>query len=290
MRVSLPSTIEIRADIDSETPSVLADATQIHQIIMNLATNAAHAMSARPGQLGIKLSTVDADADFARAHPDLRVGRYVSLAVTDTGCGMDRATLQRIFEPFFTTKAPGEGTGLGLSVVHGIMKTHEGAITVYSEPGAGTTFRLYFPAYKGSATEMARQPAAVPEGRGQRILFVDDEAPLSLLGKRMLERAGYSVTAHTSSLEALAAFRDDPGRYDLVITDLTMPNLAGDDLARELFKLRPALPIILTSGFGGPMTSAKTQSLGIRELLLKPATAQSLAEAAHRALTPAKSS
>jgi CheY-like chemotaxis protein/two-component sensor histidine kinase len=288
LRASLPATIEIRAGIDANAPTVLADATQIHQIIMNLATNAAHAMSGRPGELGVGLRTINADADFARAHPDLRMGRYASLSISDTGCGMDRATIQRIFEPFFTTKAPGEGTGLGLAVVHGIVKSHEGAVTVYSEPGKGTTFHLYFPIHESAAVETVPETEAIVRGSGERVLFVDDEASLASLGKKMLERIGYQVTTKTSSSEALAAFRAEPGRYDLVITDLTMPNLTGTDLAVELLKLRPDLPIILATGFGGSMNSAKAQTLGLRELLMKPVTAQSLAEAARRALAPMK--
>jgi PAS domain S-box-containing protein len=284
LRASLPSTIEIRADIPSEAPAVLADATQIHQIVMNLCTNAAHAMSGR-GQLSLELKTEDIDEEVARTQPDLRVGRYVALSVSDTGCGMNRATLERIFEPFFTTKGPGEGTGLGLAVVHGIMKSHEGAITVYSEPGKGTTFRLYFPAHQSSATETTQESGAMPHGNGEHILFVDDEPSLAFLGKKMLERVGYHVIVKTKALEALAAFRAEAARYDLVITDLTMPSMTGADLASELLKIRPDLPIILVTGFGGAMNSAKAQALGIRELLMKPVTAQSLAEAAHSALT-----
>jgi len=246
-------------------------------------------MGGRTGQLGIRLSAMGVDADVARTHPDLRVGRYVKLSVSDTGCGMDPATLQHIFEPFFTTKGRGEGTGLGLSVVHGIMKTHEGAITVQSEPGKGTIFHLFFPALKGDTTEIAQQATTIPPGNGQRILFVDDEAPLALLGKQLLERAGYAVTAETSSVQVLAEFQREPHKYDLVVTDLTMPHLTGENLSRELLKLRPELPIILVTGFGGSVTPAKAQAIGVRELLMKPTTAQSLGEAVHRVLNPKKS-
>jgi len=230
------------------------------------------------------LSMREIDLEVTRNHPELRVGGYAVLTVCDTGCGMDRATLQRMFEPFFTTKPPGEGTGLGLAVVHGIMKSHDGAISVYSEPGRGTTIQLYFPAQEGSATEMARSPGPIPAGHGEHILFVDDEAPLASLGKKMLAGVGYEVTAETNSIQALAAFRAEPGRYDLVITDLTMPNLTGTDLACELLKLRPDLPIILATGFVGSMTPGIAQAMGICELLMKPATMRSLAESAQRAL------
>src|SRR5437667_370754 len=161
LRASLPSTIEIGVQIEGDAPTVLADATQIHQI-MNLATNAAHAMEGQPGELGVKLSAVNIDAEFVQNYPDLRVGQYVRISVTDTGCGMDPSTLQRIFEPFFTTKAPGQGTGLGLAVVHGIMKSHEGAISVYSQPGKGTAFHLYFPAHESPATETVNKSVLIP--------------------------------------------------------------------------------------------------------------------------------
>jgi CheY-like chemotaxis protein len=254
---------------------------------MNLATNAAHAMDGR-GQLGVKLRSMDVDAELARTQPDLRAGRYVFLAISDTGCGMDSATLERIFEPFFSTKAPGEGTGLGLSVVHGILKSHDGAIVVNSEPGQGTTFCLYFPAHESAAAEGPEQTDSIPRGNREQVLFVDDEPSLAVLGKKMLERAGYQVTVQTNSQEALAAFRAAPDRYDLVITDLTMPRLTGVDLASELLKLRPELPIVLATGFGGSMNAPKAKTLGIRELLMKPVTAQSLAECAHRVLTQKK--
>jgi PAS domain S-box-containing protein len=287
LHASLPSTIKIRAEIQSDAPTVLADATQIHQIIMNLATNAAHAMKAE-GQWTVKLRTVDVDAPAARAHPDLRAGRYVVLSAADTGCGMDQATMQRMFEPFFTTKGPGEGTGLGLAVVHGIMKSHEGAIMVSSEPGKGTTFQLYFPALDGVATVSIHHPGPIPCGHGERVLFVDDEFHLASLGKKMLERAGYRVTIHTNASEALAAFRADPSGYDLIISDLTMPTLTGADLAGEILRLRPDLPIILATGCGGSMNSDRAQALGIRELLTKPLTARSLTLSVDRALGRSK--
>lgn len=288
LRASLPSTIEVHSDIATDYAAVLADGTQIHQVIMNLATNAAHAMSGRPGQLRVSLTTADLRDNAGAVHADLRAGRYFKLSVSDTGCGMDASTLQRIFEPFFTTKPPGEGTGLGLAVVHGIMKSHDGAITVESQPGKGTTFHLYFPVYGGAASETQLQTGSVPGGQGQRVLFIDDEPPLAFLGRKLLERAGYTVTIQTNSVEALAAFRSNPAAYDLVITDLTMPNLTGADLASELLKLRPNLPIVLTTGFTGAMNSAKAQALGVRELVLKPLNGRSLAEAAHRALAEGK--
>jgi signal transduction histidine kinase/ActR/RegA family two-component response regulator len=288
LRASLPSTIEIRADIQADAPPVMADATQMHQIVMNLATNAAHAMSGRPGQLAVRLAKVEVDDRMVQAVPDLRTGVYVVLAISDTGCGMDKAILDRIFEPFFTTKAPGEGTGLGLSVVHGIVKSHDGAIAVQSQAGKGTTIQVYFPSQQTSDTEVFHRSGPIPKGNGEQVMFVDDEPALALLGKKLLERAGYHVTIQTSAPEALKVFRTDPGRYDLIVTDLTMPNLTGADLAGELLKIRPELPIIMATGFSGSMNSAKAQALGVRELLMKPLTCQALAESAHRVLAQKK--
>jgi PAS domain S-box-containing protein len=290
LRSSLPSTIEIRTDIAEELPLILADGTQIHQIVMNLGTNAAFAMRRRGGYLRIKLSAINIDGPVVQAHPDLSEGPYLSLSISDTGCGMDKETVRRIFEPFFTTKAPGEGTGLGLSVVHGIMKAHEGAITVYSEPENGTTFHLFFRAYKGAAEATGTNEGSVLRGNGERVLLVDDEDVLVSVCKTMLERAGYVVSACTDSVQALAEFRADPLHFDLVITDLTMPHLTGDKLARELLKLRPDLPIILTTGLGNAMNLDKARELGVQELLMKPATTQSLGEAVHRVLAAKKES
>jgi PAS domain S-box-containing protein len=284
LRASLPSTVDIRADIAADAPSVLANDTQVQQVLMNLATNAAHAMGGR-GELKVRLMTLDVDAEYARTQVDLRAGRHVVLSVSDTGCGMDRETQQHIFEPFFTTKGPGEGTGLGLAMVHGIVKSHEGSISVYSEPGQGTTFQIYFPAVATEPRGAAPRDDAIPRGNGERILLVDDEPALAAVGKLMLDRAGYQVVAHTRSTDALEAFRAHPDDFDLVVTDLTMPEMNGIDLAREILNVRADTPIILATGFGGAMTQAKVQALGIRELLFKPATARSLTDAIQRVLT-----
>jgi CheY-like chemotaxis protein len=228
------------------------------------------------------------DAALAERHAGLRPGDYVRLSVGDTGHGMDAATIGRIFEPFFTTKAPGEGTGLGLSVVHGIMQSHEGVVTVTSQPGQGTCFQLYFPACATEARDRADETAPVPRGRGERILFVDDEELLTGMGKGILERLGYRVTAHTTPHDALAAVRSDPGGYDLVITDLTMPGVTGVDLAREIMTLRPDLPVLLVTGHNGNLTAGQVQALGIRELLLKPLSLHGLALTARRVLDATK--
>jgi CheY-like chemotaxis protein len=234
------------------------------------------------------LEKVVVDSLAAETNPRLRPGDYVRLTVTDTGHGMDLETQAHIFEPFFTTKLPGEGTGLGLSVVHGIVLGHDGAITVYSEPGRGTTFHVYFPAHGAGSAETVNEMAELSLGRGERVLFVDDEKPLALLGKKMLERLGYEVESISSVVAALERVRANPRDFDLVITDLTMPVMSGTDFAAELLALRPDLPIVLTTGFNATLTSARVRELGIRELLLKPHSLQSLGVAAHRALTESK--
>jgi signal transduction histidine kinase len=285
LRASVPATIRIQTDL-TQTPTVLANATAIHQVIMNLGTNAWHAMRDKPGTLQVQMGVIEADEDFAGAHPGLHPGRYVRLLVSDTGNGMDAATVERIFDPFFTTKPVGEGTGLGLAVVLGIMQSHDGAITVYSEPGHGTSFHLYFPVFEMEATPVEDIPQAIPRGDGEHILFVDDEAALANVGKRMLEKLGYTVTAKTSALEAIAAIRDQPEAYHLVVTDLTMPVVDGIKLGTQLLQVQPRLGIILSTGYSGVMTEEAVRELGFRGLLVKPTTARTLGEAVHRALHP----
>jgi len=283
LRASLPAGIRIQTEL-TETPMVLANATAIHQVIMNLGTNAWHAMRPHPGVLKVDMRTIAADADFVKLHPDLHLGGYVLLSVSDSGCGMDRATQERIFDPFFTTKDVGEGTGLGLAVVHGILRSHEGAITVYSQPGEGTTFHLYFPALTTDTEVREQANAPIPRGQGQHILYVDDEQPLARLGQLILERLGYSVTVTTSPLEAIATVRDHPGRFDLVITDLTMPVMDGTSLGRQLRLLEPRLRMILTTGYSGMLTAAKVREMGFQELLAKPVIARALGEVVHQVL------
>ena len=288
LRASLPSTIEIIREIDPRVPSLLGDAVRIHQVMMNLGTNAMHAMSERGGILRVKLVGLDIDADAVQTHADLHEGKYLRLSVSDTGSGIDPQTLERIFEPFFTTKGPGEGTGLGLATVYGIVKDHEGAISVDSQSGNGTTFNIYFPVHEGEVPESVIQSGEIPEGRGQQIMFVDDEAALALLGKERLERLGYKVTTHTSSVAALKAFHACPTQFDLVITDYTMPHLNGADLAINMLNVRPELAVIMLTGYSSTMNLERTTSIGIRELLIKPTTAQSIGEAVNRALAKKK--
>jgi CheY-like chemotaxis protein len=268
---------------------VLANATAIHQVIMNIGTNAWYAMRDQIGVLKIEMKVLEVDEDFAKTRPDLHPGNYVQLSVSDSGCGMDSATLEHIFEPFFTTKAVGEGTGMGLAVVHGIMKTHDGSISVYSQPGEGTTFHLYFPVIETEVAVVKIEATPIPRGHGEHILFVDDEATLAGLGKKMLERLGYVVTTQTNPLEAIAAVRNQSSAFDLVITDLTMPGMDGAKLGAQLLDLQPNLPIIITTGYSGVMTPAKVRELGFQGLLGKPSTARTLGETVNRVLQQAAS-
>jgi PAS domain S-box-containing protein len=280
LRASLPATIRIRQNIRAGTATILADPTQIHQVVMNLATNAAHAMYEKGGILGIDLAEVTFDVrDASAIHGDLAAGTYLKLSVGDTGHGIESSVLHRIFDPFFTTKEPGEGTGMGLAVVHGIVKSHGGVITVESEPGKGTTFEIYFPVLESEATKAVSDASLRDVGKGKgRVLFVDDEEALVLLSGQLLSRLGYDVVTRTSSLEALEAFRANPDRFDLVITDQTMPQMTGIELAQEMLLIRPDIPIILCTGFSEAVTPEKAKSIGIREYLMKPLVMRQMAD------------
>jgi PAS domain S-box-containing protein len=286
LRATVPAHVEFRAQLAS-VPPVLADPTELHSVIMNLCTNAWHALLGRRGLITVGLAEVEPDEDFIRRHPDLRPGRHVCLTVADDGCGMDEATLGRIFEPFFTTKPVGTGTGLGLSVVHGIVKNHDGAIVVQSRPGAGTTFQLYFPVFAAEAPGAAPPPQPVPRGAGEHILFVDDEEPLARMGTRALERLGYRVTPHTRPAAALAAFRARPTDFDLVVVDYNMPGLNGTEFGAQVLEVRPVQRIILTTGFSATLTPEAARDLGFRELMPKPYDLNRLGETVHRVLAGA---
>lgn len=286
LRSTIPSTIEFQTSLTGNVPMVLADSTQIHQILMNLGTNAWHAMKDGTGQLKVSLERWVVDAAHASSQSRLRPGVYARISVSDTGIGMDQGTQRRIFEPFFTTKPAGEGTGLGLAVVHGIMDSHEGAITVYSHLGEGTVFHLYFPAHAGEEALATPEDQSVPQGQGERILFVDDEELLVLLGRHALSSLGYEIETTTQPDEALARVRADPQRFALVITDQTMPRMTGVALANELHQIQPGLPIILTTGYSPSLASAAVRAAGFRQVLLKPFTLQLLAKAVHNALHP----
>jgi signal transduction histidine kinase/ActR/RegA family two-component response regulator len=290
LRATLPASVDLACSMDAATPPVLADATQVYQVVANLCTNAWQAMEGQPGRIEVQLAPLSLDEQAARQIPGLKPGLFACLCVSDTGKGMDAATLERIFEPFFTTKEPGKGTGLGLSVVHGIMQGHEGAITVYSEPGRGTTFKLYFPAAAGPPVAVpAAAAAAVPRrGEGERVLYVDDEEPLVLLATRMLKRLGYRVTAFTRAEEALAAFRQDPASFDLVITDMNMPGLDGIELGKRLLGLRSGLPVVLCSGHVTDELREQARQAGLREVLYKPNSMEEFSEAIHRLASAAR--
>jgi len=286
LRATIPVSIEIVSQIDENAPTVLADSTQVHQVITNLVTNAWHAIGQKPGTITVQLSVFQVDEDFAHTNPDLRPGRYVRVSVSDNGRGIPPEILGRIFEPFFTTKGPDEGTGLGLAVVHGLMKSFDGAITVYSPPGDGTTLNLYFPALEFGATAAKPEEPAEPLGHGERILFVDDEAVLTMLGGRFLTRLGYVAITQTDPRAALALFRDQ--EFDAVVTDLTMPHFSGIEFARCLWEIRPQTRILLTTGFSATLDGQKARDLGFTDLLLKPYSVHGLGEALKHALTPSK--
>jgi signal transduction histidine kinase/ActR/RegA family two-component response regulator len=284
LRSSLPSTIEIKQEIEvgEDGDMILADLTQIHQILLNLCTNAAHAMGSRGGILGLKLASVDS-APVIPSHGQRKAAHYLCLTVTDTGHGMNASVMDRIFDPYFTTKGPGEGTGLGLSVVQGIVKSYGGVMTVSSEPGRGSTFSVFLPGVEKMVAEKPEASELLSTGK-ERILFVDDEVTLVDMGKVMLETLGYNVTARTNSLDALRDFRNRPDDFDLVFTDMTMPSLTGSDLAREITAIRKDVPVILCTGFSDMMNHWEAGETGIREIVTKPYVMSTLARTIRKAL------
>ena len=277
IRATIPTTIEIIQDINPGCGIIKADPTQIHQIVMNLTTNAYHAMEETGGELKVSLKEMEFGT-LDLINPNMTPGIYVCLTVADTGKGMDKNLTDKIFDPFFTTKAIGKGTGMGLSVVHGIVTAMGGAINVYSEPGKGTQFHVYLPVEK-SLSEIQVIHSTVPiQGGTEQILLVDDEEAILAMEKRMLERLGYQVTSRTSSLEALEAFRANPDKFDLIITDMAMPNMPGDKLSAELIKIRYDIPILLCTGFSETISEEKAISLGIKGFLFKPIVMKNLAQ------------
>jgi PAS domain S-box-containing protein len=283
LRASLPSTVEIREKIEGETRFILADPTQVYQVVMNLCSNAAYAMREQGGVLEVSLAEVEVDEDMARLHPDLNPGPYLRLTVSDTGVGMTKEVLERAFDPFFTTKRPGEGSGMGLSVVHGIVKNAKGAITAYSDVGKGSTFNVFFPGVEAEESSVKVSPEPVATGR-ERVLLVDDEEVQVQSIRNMLERLGYTVVAMTDSAEALSLFRKDPRAFDLVITDQTMPQLTGVRLAEEILQIRPDLPVVLCTGFSEMVDANGAQAAGICQFLMKPFSLRDMGETIRRAL------
>jgi CheY-like chemotaxis protein len=262
----------------------MADATAIHQAVMNLSTNAAHAMP-RGGTLEIGLEHLYIRDSMARSRPDFREGPYVLLSVRDTGTGMDHETLERALEPFFTTKPPGAGSGLGLTMVHGIVRDHSGVLELESRPGTGTTVRCYFPVLAVEAEEEDRLETRAPRGTGQRVLFLDDELALAELGRRRLQGIGYRVQSYTDPAAALSALRGDPGAFDVVVTDYWMPRMTGVDFAREVRGLRADLPIMLLTGNMDDLPDETLRAAGIRRVARKPLTLEELGTAMNDVLT-----
>ena len=288
LRAGLPPGVRIDCRCAPDTPSIVADPTQVQQVLLNIGNNAAHAMEGRPGAIDIRVEGVTLDQASARFDLNLRPGPYACVTISDMGHGMDAAIRTRIFEPFFTTKAPGKGTGLGLSVAHGIMQAHDGGIVAHSEPGKGSRFELYFPHGRDGAAApgISEEAGAASEGHGQHILYVDDDESQVFLVKRMLERWGYRVSAYLEQREALDALLADAQSFDLVVTDFNMPGLSGLEVARAIRDARPDLPVILVSGYITDELRAQAEAVGVRELIAKPHEVEELRDTVHRLLKP----
>ncbi|MBD3235123.1 MAG: PAS domain S-box protein [Candidatus Eisenbacteria bacterium] len=284
LRASLPTTIELHEKIDLESGIVFGDATQVHQVLINLGTNAAQAMGETGGRLEISLDAIEVRSGQTGRHPGLRLGPHLRLVVCDSGPGMQPQVAERVFEPFFTTKAAGEGTGMGLAVVHGIVRDHGGVITLRTAPGEGSCFQVLLPRIREVVEADASRSSQADVVRKARVLLVDDEVSIVDLDRRRLSRMGYDVTGRTSSVEALEAFRANPERFDVVITDMTMPNLTGAQLSVELRKIRPDVPIILCTGYMHILEPEEAHRIGIREILTKPVPGAELSAAIQRAL------
>jgi signal transduction histidine kinase len=277
LRATIPSTIEIVQHLKENCGAIIGDATQIHQVIMNLCTNAYQAMQESGGKLEIDLREVDISYADTVERVGLKPGRHLRLTVKDEGCGMEPVVLDRIFEPYYTTKEHGKGTGLGLSVIHGIVKNHGGDITVSSTLGKGSTFHVYLPLIDEIDVKTeTRAPSKAEEGN-ERILLVDDEEQIIAMEQQMLERLGYQVTSSSNSQEALNVFAQHPDNFDLVITDMTMPHMTGDRLAQKLIDIKPGIPVILCTGFNESITEEKALSMGIQKFVMKPVVKNDLA-------------
>ena len=284
LRSSIPASIEIHQNMPNDTDdTIFADSSQINQVMINLFTNAAHAMEDTGGVITIGIENICLDQISTPFYPDLAPGNYVKLVVSDTGTGIDHEIKDRIFDPYFTTKEVGKGTGIGLSVVHGIVKSHDGAISVDSKFGEGTTFSILFPLAEEEAVIETEPADKFPTGN-ERILIVDDEESMVDIGRRRLERLGYQVEARTNPIEALELFRADPDQFDLVITDMTMPHITGDRLVKEVLKIRPDIPTILCTGFSEKIDEEKAKEIGVREYIEKPFDRGKLSRLVRKAL------
>lgn len=284
MRSTLPPSIEFSFNAGSEKGIILADTTQIHQVLLNLCANAAHAIKPNSGRIEIRTILLSADQARSQTQAEIGVGPYLCLSVKDTGSGIDADTAKLIFDPFFTTKEPGEGTGLGLAIVNSIVKAHEGAIQVDSQPGAGTSFHLYFPTNSSPTTEPATERPAPEFGKGERVMFVDDETALCHSTKSFLETVNYTVTTFTDPREALEKFLANPEIWDVVITDLSMPGMSGIMLADEILRQYPQTPILLASGHADTWTSEQVKSRGLFDLITKPYALAAFGETLQKAL------
>jgi PAS domain S-box-containing protein len=284
LRASIPSTIEIQKNIDEDCKGVSADPTRIQQVIMNLCTNAYHAMRENGGVLKVSLSRITIDSGDTVGHTGLSPGRYLILQVNDTGQGIEKSVIDRIFEPYFTTKTKGEGTGMGLAMVHGIVKSLGGDVRVSSEPKNGTTFYVYLPEVDVDAVETEIRSVDLPTGGSERILLVDDEEQIVKMLQKMLEHIGYRLTVTTSSVEALKLFRSEPDAFDLVITDQTMPKITGAELIKRLRSIRPDIPVILCTGYSEMVTEEKFKAMGITENIMKPVKSNEITGTVRRLL------
>ncbi|MBU3954283.1 MAG: response regulator, partial [Proteobacteria bacterium] len=283
LRSSLPTSIDIQLNLPDGIKPIMADPTQIHQVLINLCTNAAHAMEEGGGILKIDLSEVELDNIAAAQFQKISAGQFVQLAISDTGHGVDPTIKTKIFDPYFTTKEVGKGTGMGLAVVLGIVQNHNGAISVYSEPGNGTTFKVLFPVAKKNTIKGESISKELPKGN-ETILFIDDEAGLVEIGSSLLKRLGYKVETKTDPAEALDYIRSDPSRFDLIITDMTMPHLSGDQLIKEILKINPEMPVILCTGFSNKIDSEGAIMIGAKRYIEKPLNKNQLAYTVRKVL------
>jgi CheY-like chemotaxis protein len=286
IRSSIPTDIGIKKNIDSDS-LIMGNQTQVHQIMMNLCTNASHAMEKEGGTLGITLKDIVVDKSVGKKN-DLRPGMYIELTVSDSGTGIPPDIIDSIYEPYFTTKDSGEGTGMGLAMVQGIIKSYGGKITVNSALDEGTVFTVLIPVTRKRKIQRQYEREMLPKGT-ERILFVDDEAPIAKMGSQGLERLGYQVTARTSSVEALELFRSKSNEFDLVITDMTMPNMTGDKLTIELKKIKPDIPVILCTGYSKRISKETAEEIGIKAFAYKPVVKADLAKTVRKVLDEAKS-
>ena len=284
LRATIPSSIEIECNVDEFCGLIKGDPTQIHQIIMNLCTNAYHAMQETGGKLEVSLKEIDISYEQSVERVGMKVGKHIELLVKDSGHGMNPQVIERIFEPYYTTKEQGKGTGLGLSVIHGIVKNHGGDITVSSQPGKGSSFKVYMPIIDEVEEETQTDEPLIEINGKERILLIDDEQQIIDIERQILERLGYTVTSTTDSQEALEEFAAQPDHFDLVITDMTMPKMTGDQLAQRMMDIKPQIPVILCTGFNETISEEKALAMGIDKFVMKPVVKEELASTIRKVL------